>query len=171
MKRGLIYGLIIVCISFAVLRRCNRDVDNRISSPVLKSDEQAKVILDPRKRTATTVQRTHTGTVTKQTYLPPHTTAITVDAKGNVKFNSRVGGTEYAPFIGFAYSDKARLLVGVNLLYYRAWEGGLAVAPTMSGAFSIRLALVASYNVYSNTSLFVGVTHQKEPIGGIAWRF
>lgn len=167
MKRGLIYGLIIVGILVACLRRCDRAVDHQISSPVLGPGETAKLILDPNNHSVTTVQRSGTT----RTYLPPHVTSVTVDAKGNIKFNARTRGTELTPFIGFAYSDKARLMLGVNLLYYKAWEGGIGIAPTMSGPFSVRLALLASYNVYSNTSLFVGMTHQKEPIGGIAFRF
>lgn len=167
MKRGIIYGLIIAGILIAARWGCDRSIDHGISTPVLGPNDTAKIILDPRGHTVTTVQRSGTT----RTYLPPRTTSVTVDAKGNVKFNARTYGTELSPFIGFAYSDKARLILGVGLLYYRNWEGALALTPSVSGTFSLRLALTVNYTVYNNTSLFIGVDHTRTPLCGIALKF
>jgi hypothetical protein len=170
MKRG-IYGLVAISIVGAglwFLRGCNRKEDTKIAAPVLAPTDNAKVVIDPKHHRITTITRT--GPV-KETYLPPHVTSVTIDKSGKVTVHARAWGTEASPFIGFGYSDRTRLVVGVGLLYWHNWEGNLAVAPTISGPFSIRLAALVSYNVYSNTSLYVGVDHTKSPIGGVAFKF
>jgi hypothetical protein len=170
LKRGLIYGLILSCLgALWFLRRHDANKDQTITSQTLAPHEQEKIVLDPVRHTVTTVTRT--GPV-KQTFLPPHPVSVSIDDKGVVTVTSRAYGTELSPFVGLAYSDTARLALGVDLLYWHRWEVGPALLLRVSGGPStVRVAVKVSYNVWSNTSLFVGVDNRGTPTGGISWKF
>ncbi len=170
MKRGLVYALILLVVGTAywLLRRHDARVDKAISSTTLAPTDQAKIIVDEKHHVITTIVR---GGPVKRTFLPPHVTSVTFGKDGKVTVSARSFGTEASPFIGFTYSDNARLAVGLDLLYWHRWEVGPFIATSVSGRLSVRAGLKVSYNVYSNTSLFVGIDNQKTPTGGISFKF
>jgi hypothetical protein len=169
-KRGVIYGAIIVALSIVLwfMHRRDRSVDQRINTPVLMPGDSEKLILDPAHHSIIDVTRT--GPV-RRTYLPPHPVSVTIGKDGKVTVTSRAWGTEASPFIGFGYSDKARLALGVDLLYWHRWELGPFLGVTMSGPLSVRVGVKVSFNVWNNTSLYVGVDNTKTPTGGISFKF
>jgi hypothetical protein len=164
---AILAAILILILGWKELYRHDKVKTASIVSTVLPSDDEAKVIVNPAKHTVTVV----TSGGSRTSYLPPHATAFEVSKAGAVKIDEQAYGTEISPFIGFAFSDTGRLALGVNLLFVHRWELGLSVFPTVSGSFSARVGPVVSYNVWSNTSLFVGVTDKLSPVGGLSVKF
>ena len=148
------------------LRGCNKKVDKGVINMVLGPQDTHKLIIDPKKHTLTDVS--HKG-ITVQ-YLPNTPTGIVVKKTGEIVVLGRKGGTEFSPSLGFAYSDTARLFLGAGLLSWQKWELNLGLAPTVSGRFSLTAIASISYNIYSNTSLFVGIDTRHSPVGGITFK-
>jgi hypothetical protein len=168
-KRGAIYAGIIAALSVLWWGLHKRDgkMDQQISRPILMPSEAAKIILDPTHHTVVTVTRT--GPV-KQTYLPPHVVSVTVGQDGKVTVTSRAWGTEISPFIGLGFSDKARIVLGLDLIYWHRWEAGPYVGLGF-GPVSCRVGVRVAYNVWNNTSLFLGVDNKGAPNGGLSVKF
>jgi hypothetical protein len=168
-KRVLILaGLVAMAVTWFYSRGCDKRIDSSIGSTTLAPNVAEKLIVNPANHTLVMVTSSgHTQTV----FLPDRPSSIEVGKDGKVKVSVRAFGTEVVPFIGFAYSDQARLALGVSGLYYKRFDLGAALFPTVSGKFTIRAGVVVSYNVASNTSLFLGVVNTGSPIGGISLKF
>ena len=149
------------------LYKYDKKRDSHIASNVLSPSESTALILNPTGHTATII----TKTGQKKVYLSPHTNRISVTKAGQVIIPQRTWGTEISPFVGFAYSDTGRLALGCSLFYIHRWEVSLSFFPTISGKFSLKAGVVVSYNVYSNTALFAGIMNDKNPVGGISFKF
>ena len=168
-KRYLIIaGLCSMVSVWLYMRGHDKRVDVNTSSTTLGPNVAEKLIINPANHTLVMVPSSgHTQTV----FLPDRPSSIEVGKDGKVKVSVRAFGTEVVPFIGFAYSDQARLALGVSGLYWHKWEVGISAYPSVSGKFSFRLGPVCSYNIYDNTSLFLGITTTLSPIGGISLKF
>jgi hypothetical protein len=159
-------GLVLVPVWF-IWRHHNKKQDATNSVAQLKPQEKEALIIDPIHHSIITV----TAKGTQKTFLPDRPSRISIDKNGAVIVTARTYGTELEPFIGFAFSDTGRLALGGSLLYYHSWDLGLALFPTVSGPFSVRVGPVVSYNLYDNTSLFLGITDKGGPVGGLSLRF
>lgn len=162
MKRGIIYGLIIVGLLALWWGLHNRDkrVDAGIAAPVLGPDDIAKIILDPKAHTVTRVD----ATGIHKTFLNAHgPVSITEKKNGTVSLEQRTYGTIHEPNIGASLGSdlKFRIAVGASLLYVQRWEmgGGLLVNP--SQIKDLRVYGAVSYNVYSNWLISAGVDNHK----------
>ena len=168
-KRYLIvFGLLVMGAGWLYMRGCDKRVDTNTSSTTLSPNVAEKLIVNPANHTLTIVKSSG-GSQT--IFLPDRPSSIEVGKDNKVQVTVRAYGTEAAPFIGFAYSDQARLALGVSGLYYKRLDLGAALFPSVSGRFSVRAGVMVSYNLYSNSSLFLGVTNTLNPIGGLSLKF
>jgi len=169
-------GLLIL--GWRSLHKVNRHTDEQISSQTSPPTDNAKIIVDEQRHTITTVvanpgrpgSKGNSQPVGRTIYLPPHA-SVEVGKDGSIKVNARTWGTEVSPWLGFAYSDRARLTLGLDLLYWHRWEVGPFIGFAISGPFSVRAGARVSFNVWSNTSLYVGVDNRGTPTGGISFKF
>lgn len=110
-------------------------------------------------------------------YQPdPDSTVITTDSKGNVTVIVKHFGAGFDPGIGSAYSDCFRLTLDARLLYYNRFglNAGLALGSyphTKIAQPFVAVSYALTFKKFSNTSLFVGMTMDKQVIGGGRVRF
>jgi hypothetical protein len=164
---------IIALIGLLLLRQgCQHRQDQKIATTTLQPDQKAKIIVNSHKRTITQVTRTGTQVLN----MPSHTFTVVEDNSGKLHIEVQQWGTELEPLAGFAFDGNARLDLGASLFYYKRFDlnGSFLfnVSKGASGPF-IKPSISLSYNVYSNTSIFLGTNplafHEVE--GGIFWRF
>ena len=102
---------------------------------------------------------------------------IHIQKNGNVVVQRHVWGLEHDFVAGFGYSDTGRVVVGCNLFYFYKLDlvPMLAFVPNSNGRSFIKPYIATSYNVYSNTSLFVGTNpfniQGLDFIGGITFKW
>lgn len=163
MKRlyWLILGLILALFAFFWMRGCDRRIDRNTASTVLSPNVVEKIIVNPTTHKLSIV--THEGQ--KDVFLPDRPSSIEIDKKGSVSVTSRQFGTEIKPFVGFQFSDTARIAFGADLLYYKKLDLGLGVTGRPGNYAPVGFVKLA-YTVWSNTQ--VGVTFDTgSKIGGI----
>lgn len=176
--KGILYGLGIVAVlllTWLLLHNINGKTDAAIVSQTLAPDDKAKVIVDTKRHTITTVTRSpdgvleHTISVTK--YLAP-TASIEVKQDGTVVVTSRSFGTELSPWMGVSFDTEkhARITLGPNWFYWRRYELGSGLSIRTSD-LDPRVFISASYNVYANTLLMVAVDNHKAVSLGLALKF
>jgi hypothetical protein len=172
-----IFGLVVVFLfgGLYAIYRHSKKTDQDISSISLGANVEEKIILNSKNHTITIAHRTGTKSTdpvtVRTTYYGPHPAAILLFKGDGIKVEERTWGTEADPFLGFSYGDQARAVVGAYFLYYHRWELGGAALANISTPFSVRLAVLGSFNVWDNTSLFVGIDHKGGPVGGITIKF
>lgn len=172
LKKKVIYYAIcavLVCLGFWYVRVHTRKVSGQISSQTLAPDVQEKLIISQALHSIISIKRTGGDVKTSTSYLPRRA-AIEIGEDGNVKVIAPQWGTELAPQFGLAYSDKARLSLGVGVFYWRNMELVPFLGVGLS-KFDARLGVAVSYNVWSNTHLFVGIQTDKTPVGGVSFNF
>lgn len=99
-------------------------------------------------------QTTATGTIWQYSRNPN----VEIRKDGTVKVNTHTWGTELRPFLGVGYSDTGRAYTGCYLFYFRQFDVGASFGWTADNrrpAFQPMLSI--SYNVWSNTSINVGI--------------
>jgi len=167
-KLGSIITLVLL-VSYK-LHSCNKPVISKSVSDSLKPNEKEKVSYNQQTHVITDVK--DNGTITKEYGRNP---TFTVNKNGTITMSRNDWGFEHLPFVGFAMHDTPRVHLGVSLFYYNRWDANLSLALTTSSTSVIsdwvRPTLSISYNVYSNTNLFVGVDSHKYPCAGVFLRF
>lgn len=121
--------------------------------PKLGPNDAEILLLDPTKHTITI--QTPTGTKTE--YAGRNDT-IKIEKNGTVKVDRKLFGFEHTPFLGFGYGDGAlRAQLGLSVAYaYRFDLNTQLSIRTDNGYRTIDPIISASYNFYSNTSVFAG---------------
>lgn len=169
-KRGAIYAAVIAIILGAsglylwdAIHRVDQRRDADIKAPTLKETETAKIIVDTRHHTITTVTRRADGKIdTKATFLPPSGASVSVGLDRSVLVTSRSWGTEVNPFVGCSLGSdvRGRAALGLNLFYVQRWElgGGLLLS---SDIHDTRVFAHVSYNAYGNIFISGGIDNRK----------
>lgn len=163
-KRGLIYAAILGALltGYWILHRHDRKVDQQIASTTLAPSEVAKVVLDPGKHMATLVTKRGVQESVRTVYLPPHTSAISVNKDGSVKLETRTWGTERSFYLGGALGTdiSPRAALGLNLLYVQRWElgGGLLANSQIKDT---RIYLGITYNATDNLLVGLAIDNRK----------
>ncbi len=124
-----------------------------IRSLALSAKDREEVLYNSTSHILTIV--TSSGTVREYTRNPD----IHYQKDGKVIVNRKLFGLEVSPYLGVGYSSRANAYVGVNLL--DAWRFDAGVALALGG--STRPLLSLGYNVWSNTSINVGLDLNKVP--------
>ena len=156
--------LVVLGVTFG-LGRCRRSVLNgpglAISPAVLPKDDAEQIVVDP--RTHTIIIKRPTGTTV--THLPDVQSVIDIKKDGTVKVTAPQWGWERRAFVGAGYSDKLRLGLGVDGLYWKALDLGVGVQ-TDSGFKDARVFVGLSYTVKDNMRLTLTYDH-KQTLGAL----
>ena len=165
---GIIAGLLLLFLRI----QCQKKQDQNINSVVLKPNEKEKILVNPQRHTISVV--THSGVSKK--FMPSRPFSIVEDKQGKLSLLTRDWGTEIDPLFGFSYGDDLRVNVGASFFYYKNFDfnGQLGLLfDTRSPDPLVKPLVSISYNVYSNTNLFVGTNPFRfgEVTGGIFWRW
>lgn len=133
-----------------------KTVSLKTASAALKPTDKEQVLIDPTRHTMTTI--THSGT--SQTTLPDRPSTVTIDNDGKVTLNTPQFGYEERPFVGYGFANKYRMAAGCDLLYWKRLDIGPAITFEPYHVFeTMRIAVLVSYNVWSNTRVGVAVDH------------
>lgn len=127
------------------------------SSPaVLKPTDKEQVIVDPLHHKIQIV--THGGVKTET--LPDRPSTITEHNDGTVTVTASQFGYEQRPFVGYGYSNKFRIGIGCDLFYFKKLDfGPLVTFQPYQPVGDMRLGVLASFNVWSNVRLSIGMDH------------
>lgn len=139
---GIILGFVFL------IGRCSK---NKPISTTPEKNGSEKIVINPHK---------HTITIPKpegpeEIFLPENPSTIEVDPKGHVIVTADQYGTELYPFGGVGYSASSSIILGLDLVYWKRWDGGLAfVVPMNTGwAQETQFAAAISYTAYDNLRL------------------
>lgn len=189
MKKKLIIGAALLAIVVAV--RMWIDHRNRRDAvefaPVLKENEREKIIVNTRsgmirrvaRRTPTLGGNGPSGTPGRNPGEETVTdisgvrkVAVTIDKDGSVKVYAPTKGVIFEPGLAAFYSDENfRLGFDVQFFYWRRFGLNAGAGSTLEKPYSVKAFVAGSYNIYSNTSVIVGITQTKEIATGVRVRF
>jgi hypothetical protein len=163
----IIGGLLVLLSLWLIVNHFTTKRDTATTSTVLAPDEQAKIIINPREHKISVVTPGHV----EEHYMSGSRPESITEKNGHLLVNSPSFGAEKSPFFSLLYSEAPRVAIGVNLLYYRRLDLGLGLSSSLTTPLSLRPYACIGYNVYSNTSVVVGVDFQLRPIIGTSLRF
>lgn len=182
---GALVLLIVAFIGQCIHKRQNRDAIE--FAPVLKENEREKIVIDSRAGTVKRVVRrdqknsadANGGSKGQESSEQIVTdisgvrkVAVTIDKDGNVSVYAPTSGVIFEPGLAAFYSDdKFRLGLDAQVFYWRKWGVNIGAGSTLEKPYTLKAYIAGSYNVWSNTSLFVGITHTKEAGFGLRIRF
>lgn len=158
--------VLIIGLAYWRLHQYAKEKDSQIETTVLPAQDQDKLLIDNQRHIVTIVDGSVKGkapVITRQYLNPRGVTSIEESKSGTIKVTSRQFGTEYKPFVGATFGSdiKLRGALGLDLVYYRNVDAGLGVL--FASSFNdTRLFAKASYNVYSNIQLGLGIDNRKE---------
>jgi len=136
----------------------------KVSATVLPKLDKEQIIVDPFHHTIQVV----TSSGVKQTTLPDRPTKIDILKDGTVKITASQFGTELRPFLGVGFTLRSGVvLYGVDLLYWKKLDLGLGFSTSPTRIQDTSIFLGVSYNVWSNTSISLGVDNRQTPMIGI----
>lgn len=161
-KIGLVLGILGAMFLWG---RCSktRGMATSKASVVLPSNDVEQIRVDPSTHKLIVVTLRGTQTVT----LPDRVSTIDVRKDGTVKVTAPQMGFETHPFVGLGYGQGTRLYLGADLGYYKKADMGVGVGtPNLLDRSNqkfndFRVGAFASYTVYSNTRVTMGVDTQK----------
>jgi|ERR1700676_3907795 len=160
-------GLVAIS-GFLFWHRRNQKQDSQTASETLGPNEEAKIIIDPVRRTIVVVTPAHVKTTT----LPDRPSSITLLKNDGMKVVSPQFGTEVRPFLTGIYTlNGGKLGLGCDFVYWKRADlgGGFAVNPLRVQDTTIFIGV--SYFIYSNTSLMLGLDNKTTPLIGLKVRF
>ncbi len=156
----------------AAVRYCGHDKPDQFQPVItpLKADESLRVNV---KRDQIKIIRRNMPDINTST----RNVEISVKEDGRVVVKERKWGFTFEPGIGFVICDRAGFAMNVQVLYVRQWglDLGCAYLPGRPVAEAFKpygaISYALPFRYTRNTSLFMGVTVQKDPIVGIKVRF
>lgn len=175
-RKGILYGLgiIVGLFIFGWVRLGKTDGirDAQTVSQTLPAGDKAKVVIDAKRHTVTTVTRSAKGVLGNTVQFLAPNASIETKPDGTVVVTSRSWGTELSPWTGLSVDTEthARGSLGLNLVYWQRWELGAGVSCQLA-AFNPRMFIGGSYNVYSNILLTAAIDNHKAVSVGVALRF
>lgn len=158
-KKWAVIGVIALLALFGLkqCRKVQQKQDGAIVSPILKPTDKGKIIVDPIKRTITTI--TDKGTTV--TSIPDRPVSITEDKNGKITVQSRIWGKELRPYLGVGYDGVGRAHVGADFFYYKKLDLGTGLGVNMAQPKDTTMNVNLSYNVYSNTSIALSYDNRR----------
>lgn len=153
------------------LHQCNKPKTiNTISSNQLKPNEKEEVLYNSVNHQITI--KKDDGTTTTEYSRNP---VVTIEKNGTVDIQRHSLGFEHSPFLGLSMHDSLRVELGVSWFYYNHWDFNTSLSLTTKDFNDInnivRGTVSISYNVLSNTNVFVGIDNTKTPVVGVFLRF
>lgn len=158
----------LVLFGWSRLRQMNKQSDAQLVAPVLKADEQEKIIVEPQLHQITVVKRDGTQTLSLPGNRP---VAIVQDVGGKLTIQTRFWGTEIQPWIGFGFADEFGISGGLSVFYVGRFDFNVGVTGILTDPLSVRGIAGPSYNLYSNTSILAAMDTSKHFWVQAFWRF
>lgn len=174
-------GLVLVVLGL-VLNKCHKQ-EQVLTTPVLKENEKQKIIVDTRRKTIQVVRRIgnvkHPGEAVPQvtkTTSGVRKVVVTETDDGEITVTAVQSGFVCEPGLAIYYSDRARLGLDVQLAYWHSYGLVLGAGVNLGEEpRTIRAHVAVSrslpLNLFSNTSVFVGVDNKKDVVGGLRIQF
>lgn len=167
-KRGFLYvAIIAVLLVLWYVKRFQHDarIDANTVAETLAPDAKAKYVINEKTHELIEIEHGEGPTdkeIVRRRFLDRHA-SVEVLQDGSVRITSRSWGTEFAPFVGVAIDSEAhgRGAVGANLFYVKRWELGGGLTFAFRSPLDIRAFVHGSYNVWSNTSISLGIDNHK----------
>lgn len=135
----------------------------------LKRDDISHVVVT--KKGVTVTKRDKTGKVVSQTKTKVRRADITTKSNGDVVVKNRLVGLCFDPGIMLAQSDRFRVGLTAQFIYFGDFGVEAAVLATPSGRLSLSAALGLIYNFYGSTSVFLGMDTRQYPVVGLSIKF
>lgn len=164
-------GIALIAAGLIGLRECRKPDVVQVRKPIiLKADETLRVSV--RRNEIQIARRDRPDVLTDTRRVD-----ISVKDDGRVVITERKYGFTFEPGFGFAVTDKAGIALNVQVAYYKSFglDLGAAYLPRERLEQAFRPYVAISYGLpfrlTQNTSVFAGVTVQKDPIVGIKVRF
>lgn len=157
-------GLVVFVLgSVFVWGRCGRrtTVPKTMLPTVLPVKDKEQIIVDPFHHVIQIV----TATGVKHTTLPDRPSTIDILKDGSVKVTSPQFGTELRPFVGVGFNLRSGVILGgVDLLYWKKLDLGIGLSMNPSHIQDTAALIGVSYNLYSNTSISLGIDNRHAPM-------
>lgn len=178
MQKVKLIVLAIIVAGLALLPRlCGKAELVSPGRPALKSGEQAKVTIDRKRGTITSVKRTRDGLETVEKVKVPRKAEITVSKNGNIEVKTNSFGVGFSPGIVAGFEKKLSLGLDAELLYWQYFGicAGSLIRPEdkVQNMFKpyVGISFAPVWRYTSNTSMLVGITVDKNPMVGIRLSF
>lgn len=165
-KTAIIVGAIALgLVGFKVAHKVQQKQDKQATSTILQPGQAEKIVVNPTNHTIEIVTPKKTTT----TFLPDRPTQIIENKDGSITVIDHKIGVEAKPYLGVGGSldGTPRIHAGADLFYFHKLDLGAGldfnagVFKDISSFQDTRLALNASYNVWSNTSLALSVDNRR----------
>jgi hypothetical protein len=170
----------VVIVLLGTLRNGCKQREDVLVAPVLKDNENQKIIVDTNRQTVTRVRRiknaTGKTTQTTRTESGVRKVVVSEDNEGNISVSAINKGFCFEPGLALYFSDKARLGLDAQVAYWRRF-GVVAGAGVNLGdePRTLRLHIAVThalpFDFASNTSMFVGVDNKKDVVAGLRLQF
>lgn len=119
----------------------------------------------------TTVKRGLNGQTEVKTEYVPNRAVITLNKDGSVSVKNQQFGLTCQPGLGFGYGNGFRIAPNIKALYFKRLGLNTGVTFLLSKQPDPRLFIALSYAAIGNTSVFLGLDHRQDLIGGISVKF
>lgn len=119
----------------------------------------------------TTVERDSKGKTEVKTEYVPKRAVITVNKDGTVSVKNQKFGLTCEPGLGLGYGAGFRIVPNIKLLYFSRLGLNTGVSLLLSKRPDPRIFVALSYAVVGNTSVFLGIDHKQEIVGGVSVKF
>lgn len=151
-------GILVAIIILVRCTRSNRMVGSVSSgtrdraTPVLPKNDKEEVAFNEKTHILTVVTSSHT---LREYAANPE---VEIRKDGTVKVDRHLAGFENSPFLGAGYADTGRILIGDNLLHFGRLDLSVSLGWTPDNRYpAVRGFVGIGYNVYSNTSINLGI--------------
>jgi len=136
----------------------------------LKANEKEKVIIDQKKKTATKIVRKVDGTVETNRIEGVRKVEVSISNSGVTSIKTRNRGAFFEPGISLFYSkDQMNLGLEIQWLYWRKY--GISIGFGLSHTSKCSAYISCNYNIYSNSSFFIGLNDYIRPVVGLKVSF
>jgi hypothetical protein len=166
LRYKLLAGLLVL-VGVFMYGRCGRSGPKPV--PVLPSNDAAQIVVNPGNHTVTIVTPSEHHT----SFLPDSPTVIDIGHNGSVNLRVKTFGLESEAFGGIGYVEHARIMGGLDLLYFRRFDVGVGVTLDLSpvSLVNARAAVTLSYTIASNTRVTFAYDNHQQIGGFVTLRF
>ena len=170
MKNKIVLSLLLVIGMFLAYDWYSVHISGDTFKEELKPNEKQKIIIDHKKKEVTKIIRKNDGTVETSKSEGVRKVEVTVSDNNTITVKERTRGLLWEPGIGLFYSkDTLNLGLDLQFLYWRKYGASIGVGISNDSKLSTYIS--CNYNIYSNTSLFVGINDIMNPVFGLKVSF
>ncbi len=179
------WNIAFILIAFAIaglLGHCQKKQEQLVAqktAPILTEKENEKIVFDSSHGAISVTRITrkagHKGNEANQDSQTisnlgeARRATVTVEKDGTIQVWTQTKGFCFSPGVGLVLSERPRLSFDAEFAFFRRY--GLNAGFTVSRLGRPRLFVGGSYNVYSNSSLLVGIDSRKDIVVGLRVAF